>query len=186
MIRGVERMSTESVDISGATESLEQDVSLAETDSRVEWLGTVHGVAPKVRVSIEVLPRQDQRVVELAVYDVLARKLGTTRVEPIEPVRVSIRGNARDLRELPMRDVPVFLDVVPESRAREDGTLGVEIFIRWSPAVPEGLGSRLQIEPAQTRILARIVPLVEVDEHEHGPGGDEPVDDSTSSKSSTN
>ncbi|MEE9386681.1 MAG: YbbR-like domain-containing protein [Nannocystaceae bacterium] len=145
-------LTTERVNLAGATQTRDLSVELVRVDGAARFVGTVGGRPPTVRVQVVVRPRSGEREVTVPLGETWAALLGedlSSYLSVLEPSRtVAIRGPVPALARLQAVERPVVARVfAPPQR---DGKLTLRF--EWAGAVPLDLVRALTLVPVELRI----------------------------------
>ncbi len=165
-VEGLTQLDTESVSVTGATESLDVRAALILPAPGLSFVATDAGHRdPEVRVRIELRPRQGERELEVPVAAAVAAALGEARkdrsLRPVEAPaapRVQVQGPVPALRELASISgaLEVKVEVVdlslPRARNRGVGSAQLELDFAWGEGVDETLRSKLSFDPREINL----------------------------------
>lgn len=156
-------LNTDPVDVSGATDDVEQVVGLISPREGVEFSAVAPGETPKVSVSVAIRPKLSERR-----YEVPLTWPGEQEPPYGAPLKVAavVRGPVPSLRQIDAIPGAVTASVQLQ-KPQEDAPAGaVLVDLSLSEAVPPALRANLTLEPGQERIVLPPPP----------PPGEKPLD----------
>lgn len=148
---------SEPVVLDGLTADMAVEVSLIRPRQQVEFTPSPGGEPPRVKVTITVRPKIDERRLSAAV---IVPEGQTLPAEVPTEVPVIIRGDVPDLRILDAALEPPLVAVAKREKPTTENPGGAMLFTpQFTATVPPEVQSRLTIESSLDRVpLAEVVP----------------------------
>lgn len=151
-------LSTDPIDVSGATADVESVVALMVPREGVEFSGVATGETPKVVVSVAIRPKVSERR-----YEVPLTWPNDQEPPYGAPLKVAavVRGPVPSLRQIDA--IPGAVVAAVELQAPQPNAPAgvVQVDLSLSDAVPPALRANLSLEPSRERVILPPPPAVE-------------------------
>ncbi|KIG18147.1 hypothetical protein DB30_01651 [Enhygromyxa salina] len=152
-LAGIEQLRTTTLDISGATSSVQTQLVLEAPPVRLNFLGVPTGDLPTVRVVAEVADVIGEIELEVETSEALREALPELAPSVLPGAeRVSVRGPRAVLGTLTGLEHALRPTIEVETSSQRGAPISVTVRFEWSPDVPTAAAEQLSIVPPLIRL----------------------------------
>lgn len=146
----VPNLVTDPIDLDGLTADRTIEAALQRPRQQVEFTAVAAGEVPRVKVSVTVRPKIDERRLVAAV---VAPEGETLPPEVPTEISVVVRGNLPDLRVLDRATSPPLVAIARREKPSPTSPAGAVVFtVQFTDAVPIAVHEHLSFEAAVQRV----------------------------------
>lgn len=156
VVAEVTGLATDPIDLDGLTADRTIEAALQRPRQQVDFTAVSVGEVPRVKVSVTVRPKIDERRLSAAV---IAPEGQTLPPEVPTEISVVVRGNLPDLRVLDRATTPPLMAIAKREKPGPNSPAGAVVFaVQFTDAVPAAVQTHLSLEAAVDRVALTEVP----------------------------
>jgi hypothetical protein len=151
VVAEVTSLATDPIDLDGLTADRTIESALQRPRQQVDFTAVTAGEVPRVKVTVTVRPKIDERRLTAAVIAPDGQTL-----PPEVPTEISavVRGNLPDLRTLDRATTPPLVAVARREKPGPASPAGAVVFaLQFTDAVPVAIQERLSLEASVERVV---------------------------------
>ncbi len=157
VVAEVASLATDPIDLDGLTADRTIEAALQRPRQQVDFTAVTVGEVPRVRVTVSVRPKIDERRLSAAV---IAPEGQTLPPEVPTEISVVVRGNLPDLRVLDRATTPPLVAIAKREKPGPTSPAGAVVFaVQFTDAVPLAVQEHLSLEAAVDRFVLPEAPI---------------------------
>lgn len=163
-VEPLQSLETETLNVGGATATVERSIAVLRPEQGVEFLGALSGESAQVRVRVVVRARHGEETLDVATGALMAAEAPEMQLLGVrDHETIKISGPIPALRQLEDVEKALVAEIrveeyTPPNRRRPTGLLRAEVVFVWHEDVPDDVRRVLRYRPGSVRANVTVLP----------------------------